>query len=64
MKLIRTPQPFHGGEVVVIDEPGIRPWTAKVEGVKWSHVSGWWVEVRREGEPGVWVMPLARVGGR
>lgn len=44
------------GDEVVVDEPGIRPWTGVVTAVKHSPVSGWYVEIRR-GDEGTYVMP-------
>jgi hypothetical protein len=54
------------GDEVEVTEPGIRPWRGTVAARKWSSVSGWWIEVRRDGGPETWVMvdTLARkIGG-
>jgi hypothetical protein len=47
--LTKTAAPFARGDLVEVREQGIRPWVGPVGAVKWSPVSGWWVEVRREG---------------
>ena len=42
------PPRFSRGDPVLIIEQGIRPYPGEVKEVKWSHVSGWWLGVRRE----------------
>jgi len=42
------PPRFSRGDMVLITEQGITPYPGKVTEVKWSHVSGWWVGIRRE----------------
>lgn len=58
-KPTRTPQPVARGAEVVVREPGLTPWTGTALAVKWSPVSGWWIEVA--GPEGVWIIREADV---
>ena len=48
--MTRTAPPITGRSEVEVTEPGIRTWTGIAMTAKFSPVSGWWLEVRREGE--------------
>ncbi len=48
------------GSEVLVEEDGLRTWTGTVQAVKPSSVSGWWVDVRRNGD-GTWSVPAALV---
>jgi hypothetical protein len=47
-KPVHTEQPFARGVEVEVTEENIRPWRGVVRAVKWSHLSGWWVEIERD----------------
>lgn len=49
---------FERGDRVTVSEEGIQPWSGIVNSVKPSKVSGWWVEVDRDGV-GIWAICLA-----
>ena len=53
--LERTDPRFSRKDDVRVEEEGIRPWEGIVTAVKWSPVSGWWLEVRR-GDEGTYVV--------
>lgn len=54
-----TPKPeLEPGDRVRVTEDNIRPWVGTVTGLKPSKVSGWWVDVDRDGV-GVWSICLA-----
>jgi hypothetical protein len=55
-----TPAPFARGDEVLVTEEAIRPWAGVVTAVKWSNVSGWWIEIRTESY-GTWSIPAAHV---
>jgi hypothetical protein len=58
------PCPFKADDRVEVREQGIRPWYGVVISVKWSAVSGWWLDVERDdSDRAVWVVQavLARV---
>lgn len=52
----RTEPRFARGARVRIEEENIRPWTGEVRSVKWSPVSGWWLEVQEDEGPGTYVV--------
>lgn len=54
-------QTLERGAVVEVREPGLEPWAGMVLTVKWSSVSGWHVEVRRNDSYMVWSVPLQYV---
>lgn len=49
-----TPAPIERGDAVRVVEAGRRPWVGVAQAVKWSPVSGWWVDVA--GPDGTWVL--------
>lgn len=59
MKVVRTPVPAQRGDRVEIREKGISPWCGMVAAVKWSSVSGWWLEVQREEDGVTWHVSFA-----
>jgi hypothetical protein len=54
-RLERTPEPCVRGQRVTVREANIRPWEGTVAAVKWSHESGWWIDIFRDGG-GYWVI--------
>ena len=53
MKLEQTEPRFERGEAVTVHEENIAPWSGVVTALKFSPVSGWWIEIRR-GDEGTW----------
>lgn len=51
----KTPEPCKRGQEILVQEPNIRPWRGTVLSMKWSPVSGWWIDVRRE-DGGWWIV--------
>lgn len=47
-KLQPSAPPCERGDDVIVTEQGITPWRGVASFVKWSAVSGWWVEVRTD----------------
>lgn len=53
------------GDVVTVEGgPWPRPWRGVVQTVKWSPLSGWWIEVRELDSSRTWALveALARKG--
>lgn len=38
------------GDRVEVHEPNTKPWRGVAGSVKWSARTGWWVDIRRDGE--------------
>lgn len=48
-KTLERTEPRHSPkDEVIVTEDGIRPWSGVVSTVKWSPVSGWWYDIRRD----------------
>lgn len=56
-KVERVDPPCKRRDRVCVREPNIRPWIGHVTAVKWSSVSGWWVDVVRDDDRLSFVMP-------
>jgi hypothetical protein len=51
------PCPFKPDDRVEVREQNIRPWLGVVISVRWSAVSGWWLDVERDdSDRAVWVV--------
>jgi len=46
-RLAQTRPSLTRGDEVLVEFPGVRPYTGRVDAVKPSLESGWWVDVRR-----------------
>jgi hypothetical protein len=55
--LEKTTTEFTEGARVCVREEGIAPWFGVVRNVKWSAVSGWWLDVTEDGTDNlVWIV--------
>ena len=60
-KVERTEAPATRGARVEVNEPGIRAWTGTVSSVKWSPVSGWWLDIERDDGDLTYIIPAEAV---
>ncbi len=52
---------YRRGMEVRVEEQGITPWRGVAEALKWSSVSGWWFDVRRDEDGMTLIMHASRV---
>lgn len=46
------------GDIVVVTEENLAPWTGSVIALKFSPKSGWWATIRRAGDELAWSVCL------
>lgn len=58
--VVHTPAPFARGDRVEVAEEHLTDWRGTVGSVKFSPVSGWWLEVEDE-DGTTWSVPAGKV---